>query len=125
MIGVWIVYTNDTKFEKSVSPSNLAEFKGQIVDIFEDFAYENNIEIPNEDHEAEIENAKLEGEDPDELGLAIIYGEDYDVIGDVIEGAVGNKFTNSDTTKFDNSEMNTIAADILNAFTSQRHHAFR
>lgn len=117
-VGVWIVYTNETEFEKSISPSNLAEFKGQIIDIFEDFAYDNDIEIPNADREAEIEDAKLDGEDPDELGLAIIYGEDYDTIGDVIEKAVGNKFTDSDTTKFDNSEMNTIAADILDVFTS-------
>lgn len=55
----------------------IAELKGQIIDIFEDFLTEKGIEIPNPEKE---EDENLE---PDEA--AIIYGSDYDWLGDKIE----------------------------------------
>lgn len=59
--------------------TELAELRGQMVDILEDALTEKGATIQNEDRDAAIED----GEDEEEL--AIIYGEDYDVIGDVVQ----------------------------------------
>ena len=53
---------------------NMAEFCGQIVDMFEDYLEEKGVTpdmLPNEDRDAE-----------DDECAAIIYGEDYDIIAD-------------------------------------------
>lgn len=68
-----------------LSEDTMPEFVGQIVDIFEDFASDNHISIPNVERDEEIKEAEEEGISPEELGLAIIYGSDYDVIGNVAE----------------------------------------
>lgn len=59
-----------------------AEFKGQIVDIFEDFLDENGYDFKNKDRDAAIEE--------DENELAHIYGEDYDRIADTVESVLRN-----------------------------------
>lgn len=82
----------------------LPELKGQVVDIFEDFFAENDINIPNEDRDQAI----ADGEDPD--GLAIIYGEDYDVIGDEVELAIG-----AETKTLSENEMNDLADTLIEA----------
>lgn len=56
-----------------------AEFRGQVVDILEDALADKEATIENEDREEAIN----EGEDPE--GLAIIYGCDYDIIGDEVD----------------------------------------
>lgn len=49
-----------------IKEENQSEFLGQIIDIFEDFLEDHNIDIPNEERD--------EGDD----NPAIIYGSDYD-----------------------------------------------
>ena len=64
--------------EKSVI--SVAEFKGQIVDIFEDYLSERGItaeNLPNEDRD---EYEAYHRED-----AAIIFGEDYDIIADGVQ----------------------------------------
>lgn len=61
------------------------EFIGQIIDIFEDFCSEQDILIDNpdkEDYQAE--------EDDEDNPLAIIFGDDYDTIGDEIADIIDN-----------------------------------
>jgi len=60
-----------------VNANNKAEFKGQIIDALEDFCAEMKISIPNDEKDND------DYDDPEEM--AIIYGSDYDVIGDEIE----------------------------------------
>ncbi len=62
--------------------TELAELKGQIVDILEDALADTDAGIPNEDRDEAIED----GDDPEET--AIIYGEDYDTIADIVEDIV-------------------------------------
>lgn len=59
-----------------VLPDSEPEFFGQIIDIFEDFLDAKGVQIANTDRDEDI----ADGEDPE--GLAIIYGEDYDIIKD-------------------------------------------
>lgn len=61
--------------------NNLAEFKGQIIDVYEDFCEKNNIRIKNPDKEQYDKEA---GYAPGE-NAAIIFGDDYDTLGDLIE----------------------------------------
>ncbi len=58
--------------------SSMAEFKGQIVDILEDVLTEHEAKIRNEDKDLAVKD----GRDPDEL--AVIYGDDYDVIAELV-----------------------------------------
>lgn len=62
--------------------TELAELRGNMVDILEDALAEKEATIPNEDRDDAIEDGE------DETELAIIYGEDYDVIGDVVQDLV-------------------------------------
>jgi hypothetical protein len=62
-----------------VSLDDLSELKGQIVDAYEDFASEYNLDLPNSDRDDAIED----GEDPEDL--AIIYGDAYDFIADTVD----------------------------------------
>lgn len=59
--------------------NEVAEFKGQLVDTLEDWLYDQKgimpSDLPNDDRDA----------DSDDDNTAIIYGEDYDTIGDAIE----------------------------------------
>lgn len=63
---------------KRLDDTETAEFIGTIIDILEDVLTERGATVPNEDREREIED----GTDPE--CLAIIYGNDYDVIGDTV-----------------------------------------
>lgn len=54
--------------------TQLAEFKGQLIDIFEDFLDERGIVIPNSERD--------EDEDLDPEEAANIYGSDYDELAD-------------------------------------------
>ena len=51
-----------------IKEENQSEFLGQIIDIFEDFLEDHNIDIPNEERDGDDDNP------------AIIYGSDYDQI---------------------------------------------
>ena len=59
--------------------SEVAELKGQLVDTLEDWLYDQKgimpSDLPNDDRDAES----------DDDNTAIIYGEDYDTIGDAVE----------------------------------------
>lgn len=60
-----------------LNESTVAEFKGQLVDILEDYLSEHGVTIenlPNEDRD------EYEADD-----VAIIFGEDYDVIADGVQ----------------------------------------
>lgn len=59
-----------------LTKNTMAEFKGQIVDIFEDYLEEHNVTpdcLPNVERE------------PDDEDAAIIYGDDYDFIADEVQ----------------------------------------
>ena len=49
-----------------IKEENQSEFLGQIIDIFEDFLEDHNIDIPNEERDGDDDNP------------AIIYSSDYD-----------------------------------------------
>ena len=76
VIGVWIAY-QDNPTKNQNKNNQLAELKGQIVDIFEDYLDKHNVEMTNPEP----------GLDPDinPNDIAKIYGTDYDLIGDEIE----------------------------------------
>lgn len=59
---------------------NLAEFKGKIVDIFEDYLDDNDVTLVNSEREDAIEDG--------EEDIAIIYGDHYDIIGNTVEQCV-------------------------------------
>lgn len=67
-----------TTVKNVLTMESMPEFIGQIVDIFEDYCTEKEIILENSDRNQAIED----GEDPE--NLAIIYGDSYDVIGDII-----------------------------------------
>lgn len=79
------------EYKKNIAKLNVntyAEFKGQVIDIFEDFCEENGITINNPDKE---EYDREAGYAPGE-NIVIIFGDDYDAIGDEIidsDGLVG------------------------------------
>lgn len=66
-----------------------AEFKGQIVDIFEDYLDNNGYKLNNAERDQAIEDGDYD--DPDEA--ANIWGDDYDAIGDEIEFMLDNNGT--------------------------------
>ena len=63
---------------KLIKQGDIGEFVGQIIDIFEDFLAERNIDIPNEDKEQSGDEA------------AIIYGMDYGELQTAIEDTLHN-----------------------------------
>ena len=73
---------SDSKKEigQIVDDSTKAEFIGQIIDIFEDFLEEKNIDIPNPEKE----------EDENLTDAAIIFGSDYGELSDRIEFMMKN-----------------------------------
>lgn len=62
---------------KPIRESDLPEFVGQIIDIFEDFLEDRDIKLPNKDRD----------QDPD---AAIIYGDDYGELQSDIESLLKN-----------------------------------
>jgi hypothetical protein len=93
--------TNNNDDKVYLDNDNLAEFKGQIVDIFEDYLTEKNTNIENPDKE-------------DDDGAAIIYGEDYDVIGDEVEYGI-QPYLNDANAELD---IEGIVKNIMFAFDS-------
>ena len=65
--------------------NDINDVKAAIVDCFEDYMEEMEISLPSNDRKNAVES----GEDP--ATLAIIYGEDYDLIGDVVEEVLSKK----------------------------------
>jgi len=57
----------------NIPENDKAEFVGQIIDIFEDFLAERNVEIDNDDRD----EARCEMGDDEDTEFAIIYGCDY------------------------------------------------
>ena len=89
-----------------VKTDDLAELKGQIVDSYEDFASEYNLDLPNSDRDEAIED----GEDPEDL--AIIYGSAYDMIADTVD----NIFAPNPEKRFDKIlpiDINDITDDAI------------
>lgn len=74
--------------QKILNENTTPEFIGQIVDIIEDKLTELKVELPTDEKEQALED----GENPEEI--AILYGRDYDIIGDevryVLEGGIAN-----------------------------------
>ncbi len=70
--------------EQVLTDDNFPEFKGQLVDIFEDFCEEQGISIENEDRE---EYNRESGYAPGE-NAAIIFGDDYDDLTEAAEELV-------------------------------------
>ena len=66
--------------------NEMAELKGQIVDIFEDWIDENNYFIENDDRE----DAIVSGEYDDPSEAAQIYADDYGYITDEVEYVINN-----------------------------------
>ena len=75
---------SETKESPAFSQNDLAEFLGQIIDVFEDFLEERGIKLDN----PEIDEAICDGQDPD--SLAIIYGTDYGNLQDDLESLLRN-----------------------------------
>lgn len=81
------------EFIKMKNEEDFSEFIGQIVDIFEDYLDEKGISLKSEDRSEaldEIQEALENGEiteleaQEEAAGLAIIYGDLYDVIGNAV-----------------------------------------
>ena len=90
-----------------LNTETLPEFKGQVIDILEDYFEEHHVNIPCTDKDDAIKD----GEDPS--GLAIIYGEDYDKIGDEIEYYINLKKSDDKPVKFEPSEMRAISGKLV------------
>ena len=108
-IGVWIVYKGDSypTPDPILNTETLPEFKGQVIDILEDYFEEHHVNIPCTDKDDAIKD----GEDPS--GLAIIYGEDYDKLGDEIEYYINLKKSDDKPVKFEPSEMRAISGKLV------------
>jgi hypothetical protein len=67
------------KMKLQITENDLVNIEGILIDVLENFAENNNIQIPS----AERDETIAEGEDPDEL--AIIFGESYVKLTEPIE----------------------------------------
>ncbi len=85
---------------------NMPEFRGQMVDILEDMLAEKGATIENEDRDEAIG----EGEDPE--GCAIIYGCDYDLISEPVQGVV-EMYSLLDFTVTDEAVKEAIVAIVM------------
>ena len=91
-----------------LNQDSLPEFIGQIVDIFEDFCDDNNISIENSERDDYLED------DPDNP-CAIIFGDDYDAIGNEISYAVNNlDLMNKNISETD---LNQTIQSVIDEFT--------
>lgn len=63
-----------------LTEDSVAEFKGQIVDILEDYLQERGITLKSEER-----NETIREGDADKQEVAIIFGSLYDIIGDEID----------------------------------------
>lgn len=65
--------------ESRLTKDDVDDFKAEIVDVLEELFQDRDVSIPNDEKAERIKN----GEDPE--NFAIIYGSDYNIIGDVAE----------------------------------------
>lgn len=91
---MYVKPTKEKVFDET--SSERSEFKGQIVDIFEDWLDDHDYMLNNPERKEAIEN----GEYDDSSEAAIIWGEDYDIIANTVEEvldlAVSNKIDTKD-----------------------------
>ena len=99
----------DMIMRRTFTENDMPELKGQFVDILEDALAETNAVIPNEDRDEAVKD----GEDPEEL--AIIYGEDYDIIGDTVEHIILNYCLDKIPAKTGPARIQAIYG-VLNAY---------
>ena len=98
--------------ELASEDNSVAEFKGQIVDVIEDYLAENDITFENPEKE---EYDKEAGYKPGENG-AIIFGSDYDIIVDEVEMLL---IENGCIVKVQDEDMRRICSDIVGTLSSQ------
>jgi hypothetical protein len=110
--------TTTTTSTTDLTPENLSEFIGEVVNIFEDYLEENSppILLYNEDREEAI--AAGDYDDPEEA--ALIYGEAYDWIGDEVRAIVDryDLYHQSLTTT---EAMTTAFTQIMEGFEKVLH----
>ncbi len=105
--------TDNIDPEEIASEDNsLAEFKGQVVDIIEDYLEANDITFTNPEKE---EYDKEAGYGPGENG-AIIFGSDYDIIADEIEMLL---VKDGKLEKIKDEDVRHICSDIVGTLSSQ------
>lgn len=131
--GVWVVYKDEKPEpeyheddEVLLTSDTLAQFLGEIVDIFEDYCELHNIDIPNDDRDAAIEDFREdypeEAEDmsDDDIikdqGLARIYGSDYDNITGDVEIECLPILDEGKTVYFSEQKTRELAAITVNNF---------
>ena len=89
--------------------SEMAEFIGQVVDIFEDYLTEKNIDLYCEDREEALQ----EGDD----GVAIIYGSLYDIVTDAIWYFKEENSSNEPLTELDRQILlNSFVHTVLDSY---------
>lgn len=98
-------------FEYKLDQNSLAEFKGQIVDVFEDYLCEHNIVLVNTDRTNAIADGEVDEED-----AAVIYGDQYDIIGDIIEEIVNDYDLLDTKTVMLDGQFENISEDLMVAF---------
>ena len=103
--------------DTNLTVNTLAEFKGCIVDVFEDYFNDKGVEIENENKDDYIDDEDDEYAD----SVAIIFGDDYDAIGDEIAFFVeeNNLFENK-TTKTAIEELSETILAAVNDILSSR-----
>lgn len=104
------------KYVIALTPDSKPEFIGQIVDIFEDYLSEKEITLQNEDRDIAIEAGEYD--DPDEA--AMIYGDQYDVIGDAVSQMIDDHNLMDHTFSDENKETHQIDM-IMSSFYDVLH----
>ncbi len=94
--------------------NNLTEFKGQIINIFENFCDNRNIKIVNKERDEYNKNA---GWTYDENPVKI-FGQDYDLIGNEIEFFMVAEFHTVDGYTLDKNDFHRLCKVLLNRFDS-------
>lgn len=87
--------------------NEMAEFSGQIIDIFEDFLTKRKITLKNEERDL-----YLKTEDDDPKNVAIIYGTVYEEL----ETCINNSIAGTKTAIKNRQEMENVMSKILKQF---------
>ena len=109
---------NNTKTTKA----SLPELVGQIIDIFEDYAALQEVILDNPERDEYYDGTDMAG-DPED-NLAIIFGSDYDYIGDEIR--FGVEATGISLLKADEKEVTTLSKRVVERFNellNKNHYA--
>lgn len=104
------------KYVIALTPDSKPEFIGQIVDIFEDYLSEKEITLQNEDRDIAIKAGEYD--EPDEA--AMIYGDQYDVIGDAVSQMIDDHNLMEHTFSDENEEAHQIDV-IMSSFYDVLH----